>query len=112
MDLQLACLCVLSDACLPLLSAAVSMCTNSIKSNCDVFRQLLTPVVQVGKAISLTIRFTAVDTQKQSQRVEAGEQAGSGFVKWPGHWCFLLCIRCRYKQPRFIFEGTEAHKSI
>lgn len=26
--------------------------TNSIKSNCDVFRQLLTPVVQMGKAIN------------------------------------------------------------
>lgn len=54
--------------CLALLSAAVSKCTNWIKSNCDVFKQLLTPVVQVGKAISLSIRFTLVDTQKNKAK--------------------------------------------
>lgn len=71
-------------------SAAHSNCTNSIKSNCDVFRQMLTPVVQVGKPISLNMRFTPVDTQKkQSQRVDAREQEGSGLVKWLGHWCFF-----------------------
>lgn len=30
----------------------VSKCTNWIKGNCDVFRQLLTPVVGMGRAIS------------------------------------------------------------
>lgn len=55
------------------LSAAVSKCTNWIKSNFDVFGQLMTPVVQVDKAISGCVRFTAVDIEKQ--RVEAREQA-------------------------------------
>lgn len=48
-----------------LLSAVVSKSTNCIKSNCDVFRQLLTHVVHVGKAISLSIRYSPADTQKK-----------------------------------------------
>lgn len=74
------CLCV----CMAWLSIhRVPKCTNWIKGNCDVFRQLLTSVVGVGKAIILAIRFTLVDTQNTKERV--GEQESSGIVKCFGH---------------------------
>lgn len=80
-------------------------CTNWIKSNCDVFRQRLTSVVQVGKAISLKHEvYSGGRTEKKKKPGSRSERRGRRQVGLSGLGigAFLLCIRCSV-------QATEVH---
>lgn len=125
---MICCLCFCSKACmqirletwccywllfyLPVLGAAVSQCTNWIKSNFDVFRQLMTPVVQVDKAISWCIRNTAVDIERSNGwKLESTQTSCLVWVAWPSLHFNSSSEACTNKQST-CFKSQRAMKSV